>query len=461
MTDFEPNDIRDKHEEIRNQEGIDFENLKWYAVGGQVRDSLLGEEVEDFDFVVVEATEEEMIERGFHKIEAQSFPVFHDNHQNEFALARTEKNTGDGYHDFEVETENVSLEADLRRRDLTINSIAMRPGKQDYHFPLLNNFEEDEIRPEQPINPVKDLDEKVLRHTSSAFKEDPVRVLRLARFAARMPDFEIADETIEIAQLTAPKLEEVPGERIGDEIKKAMKQAEDPRRFWEVCMKVNALHIIAPELTKMRYISAGPEIYHGEDNLWEHTLMVLDEMAEIDLGNPEKMMMSLVHDIGKLKTYHEQNSGGHDKLGIELAEELAERWKLSNEYKEKMVDACKEHMRLFNVDPRQKNSMKESKVIHLVERLDHAKGATQEELLDLAKADNRGRETKNRTADAAFERITERLEMAREAVETVDAQYVADQRDKEIEDFDGEALGQTITNDRVHYMKKLQKEADK
>jgi len=458
--DFEPHDIRPKHEEIRNQDGIDFEDLKWYAVGGQVRDSLLGKEVEDFDFVVTEETEEEMLERGFHKIDAQSFPVFHDNQQNEFALARTEKNTGDGYHDFEIETDEVSLEADLRRRDLTINSIAMRPGKQDYHFPLIGNFEEDEIRPQRRIDPIRDLDEKVLRHTSQAFKEDPVRVLRLARFAGRMPDFEIADETIEIAQLTAPKLSEVPGERIGDEIHKAMKQSEDPRRFWEVCMKVNALHVIAPELTKFRYISAGPEEHHGEGDLWTHTMMVVDEMSEIDPKNHDKLMMALVHDIGKLETRNEKNTGGHDKLGVELAEELAEKWRLSNEYKEKMKDACREHMRIFNVDPQQESSMRESKVIELVERLDGSKGATQKELIDLAKADNRGREADVEVDDSTFDRIEERLELAREAIETVDAQYVADKRDKEIDDFEGEALGQTITNDRVHYMKQLESDSN-
>jgi tRNA nucleotidyltransferase (CCA-adding enzyme) len=445
--------------EIINNIPQDTENLKVYSVGGAVRDSLLGEDYDDIDFVVVEESEESMKERGFHKIDAQSFPVFHDERGNEYSLARREKSTGDGYHDFEVETEQVSLEADLRRRDLTVNSMCCEIDSQNYHFPLMNNFDEDRIRPEQPINPIKDLDQKVLRHTTQAFREDPVRVLRLARFAARKPEFEIADETIELAQATSARLEDVPGERIGDEIHKAMKQAENPRRFWEVCMEIRALHIIAPELVQMRYVSAGPEEHHGEGDLWTHTLMVLDEMAEIDVGNHDKMMMALVHDIGKLKTYNEENTGGHDKLGVEIVEDLVERWRLSNEYEEKMKDACREHMRVFNVDPGQESSMRESKVIELVQRLDGSKGATQEELIDLAKADNRGRDAEVEISDSTFGRIEERLEKAREAVETVDAQYVADQRDKEIDDFDsGEALGQTITNDRVHYMKKLQGE---
>lgn len=459
MTEFEAHDIRPKHEEIQNQEDIDFEDLKWYAVGGQVRDSLMGNEVNDYDFLVVEEDEETMEERGFTKIDAQHFPVFHDNHQNEFALARTEKSTGEGYHDFETTTENVSLEADLRRRDFTINSIAMKPAQQDYHFPLIGNFQEDNVRPEIPINPVKDLDEKVLRHTTEAFSEDPVRVLRLARFAARFPDFEIADETIEIAQATAGKLDSVPGERIGDEIHKAMKQSEDPRRFWEVALETRALHVIAPELHRMRYISAGPDEHHGEGDCWTHTMMVLDEMAEIDLGNHDKMMMALIHDIGKLETSQNPNTGGHDKEGVEYAEKLCKRWRLSNEYKEKMKDACKEHMRIFNVDPEADNAMKESKVIELVKRLDHSKGASQEELIDLCKADNRGREAESPVDEECFNRIEQRLEIARRAIETVDAQYVADERDKEIDDFDsGEAVGQTITNDRVHLMKEMEGE---
>jgi len=185
--------------------------------------------------------------------------------------------------------------------------------------------------------------------------------------------------------------------------------------------------------------------------------MVLDEMNEIANGDHDKTMMALIHDIGKLETRNRANTGGHDQAGIEIAETLAERWRLSNEDKEKMKYAGREHMRIFNVDPEADNSMKESKVIKLVDRLDHAKGATQEELIDLAKADTQGREAENMYDMAGFDRIEARLENAREAIETVDAQYVADQRDKEIEDFDGENLGDIILQDRVRLMKQLEK----
>jgi len=184
--------------------------------------------------------------------------------------------------------------------------------------------------------------------------------------------------------------------------------------------------------------------------------MVIEEAHLLQPNSVELLLMALVHDIGKVKTQDEDNTGGHDKLGVELVEKFAENLKLSNDLTEKLKDASREHMRIFNVDPFQEHSMRESKVIQLVQRLDGSKGATQEELVNLAMADNFGRIADNNVDLTAFERIDHRLELAREAVEKVDAQYVADERGKEIEDFEGPNLGQTLLNDRVHYMKKLQ-----
>lgn len=182
MTEFEPHDIRPRHEEIRNQDGIDFENLKWYAVGAQVRDSLLGKTPENYEYVITEADKEELLERGFTHTEGQHFA---DSLGNVFVLAE-----GDN-----------SLEAYLRQRPFTINSIAMKPGEQDYHFPLMNNFEEDDDRPEQPINPVKDLDEKIIRHTTNdAFKQLEDKEERIEEMKEKFPEFEVADETKEIRQ---------------------------------------------------------------------------------------------------------------------------------------------------------------------------------------------------------------------------------------------------------------------
>jgi len=442
-------ELLEKCREILKENTQDTENLEAWVVGGAVRDDMLDKEPKDFDFVVIDETKQSMKKRGFNKIEAQSFPVFQDSLGHEYSLPRTEKSTGKGYHDFKIQTENVSLEEDLNRRDFTINAIARRisDGVYDYPVAVEDNYQ---------AHAVKDLKEGTIRHITEAFEEDPVRIMRMARFASRLPDFEISPQTQLIAIENVDKLGNVPGERIGEEVHKAMKQAEEPTRFWDVLKKSGALEVIAPKLDELSEVSAGPEKHHGEGDAWTHTMMVMEEMQEIDANNHDKLMMALVHDIGKVETRNEENTGGHDKLGEPLAENLAENLRLSNEYKEKMKDACREHMRIFNVDQMQKHSMRESKVIELVERLDHAKGATQEELIDLAKADNRGREAEVPVDLSSFDRIEERLGAAREAINTVDAQYVADQRDKEIDDFDGEALGQTITNDRVHHMKKLQ-----
>lgn len=231
-------DIRDLHQEIRNQEKVDFEGLKWYAFGEQVWKSLKGREPEKHEFLVVEESAEEMTERGFKQQEQN---VFQDSKGYTFYLAE----------------ENQSLEGFLRRQSFTIQSIAMSPGEQDYHFPFLNNFEEDEVRPEQPINPVKDLDNNVLRHTEAESFTDN---FALADFAARLPEFDIAEETIEQAQLNAPNQD-----------KNTLEEKDSPR-YWQVLMDTNTLHSVFPALTKLRYLQDDEG-----NNLWK---VFKDELEE-------------------------------------------------------------------------------------------------------------------------------------------------------------------------------------
>jgi len=170
-------DIRDKHERIRNQDGLDCEDLDWYAVGQHVRDSLLGRDPKEFEFAVIDESVESMKERGFTHVEGQ---VFTD---------------GNG-HLFEVAEENDSLEAFLRGKDFTVNAIGMTPGEQNYHFPLMNNYEEDDDRPEKPIDPIKDLDEKVIRHTTNeGFEQLDDAEVRLEMMKDKFPEFSVADET--------------------------------------------------------------------------------------------------------------------------------------------------------------------------------------------------------------------------------------------------------------------------
>jgi tRNA nucleotidyltransferase/poly(A) polymerase len=170
-------DIRDKHDRIKNQEGLDFEGLDWYAVGQQVRDSLLGREPTEFEFAVIDESVESMKEKGFTHVDGHRFT------------------DGNG-HLFEVAEGDDSLEAFLRGKDFTINAIGMTPGEQNYHFPLMNNYEEDDDRPEKPIDPIKDLDEKVIRHTTNqGFEQLDDAEVRLELMKDNFPDFSVADET--------------------------------------------------------------------------------------------------------------------------------------------------------------------------------------------------------------------------------------------------------------------------
>lgn len=431
-------DLLEKHRKILFENTVDFKNLDWYAVGGQVRDFLRGETPADLDFVVVGETPESMEERGFQKIEAQSFPVYLDDKGNEFALARRERSTGDGYHDFECDVDEVSLMEDLERRDFTVNSLAMTPGKMEFHG------KQDWL---------KDLHNRVFRHTSDAFVEDPVRVLRLARFAARFPSWTIADETKELAEELAPKLESVPGERIKEEVLKGFEQAENPAIFIAVLREIGAGEYVFGEFGfgDLLSASAGPDEYHEEPSLYEHllqTVVSLDVMGSAENGY--EYLMCFLHDVGKL-----DHAQGHDKKGVKYVDSIADKWKLSNELRSKLIDACRLHMRVHYIDPEDDNCMREAKVIRLVQHLDSDKGINEGELLRLAEADSRGRFPAVYNHEK-IERIRDRLALAREAVGKVDAEYVVESRDASIEDYEGEAIGQMIENDRIHYMKHLE-----
>lgn len=310
-----------------------------FLVGGAVRDALLGLESNDLDFVVVGETAESMVDRGFEDIEASSFPVFHDSDHQEWALARTEEKTGDGYRGFEVSTDSVSLSEDLKRRDLRMNAMAL--------FPFTPNvLHDDDMIYSDRLNPVwavhdphdgvEDLENGVLRHTSDAFAEDPLRALRCARYAARFAvptdeavlsgsttwnhsthkfvfddgsrsGFRVADETMDMMRQVAPELNRMSRDRIGDEFKKAMEQSRRPSRFFEVLRDSGALAVLWPELDRGAVIKAGPERHHEEGSTLDHTLMCIDRMdrlcreRNIDGRDRVRRLFAILgHDIGKV-----------------------------------------------------------------------------------------------------------------------------------------------------------------
>jgi methionine--tRNA ligase beta chain len=280
-------------------------SVRAYLVGGAVRDTLLGRSVGDRDFVVIGETPENMLAAGFMPVGGE-FPVFlHPKTKEEYALARTEKKHGKGYHGFVFyAAPDVSLKDDLRRRDLTVNAIA-----QDENGKLID-----------PWGGINDLTAKVLRHVSPAFSEDPVRLLRVARFAATLPDFSIAADTMALMRHMVQRGEaaNLTAERVWRELARGL-TAACPARMIEVMNDCGLLEVILPEVAALRGVPERRD-YHPEGETYIHTLMVLDAAADLHLSAAE-CFAALVHDIGKAQTPatilpshhgHECDRGGTD-----------------------------------------------------------------------------------------------------------------------------------------------------
>ena len=243
--------------------------MQIYMVGGAVRDGLLGRPVSDRDWVVVGATPEQMAALGYLPV-GRDFPVFlHPETREEYALARTERKSGRGYRGFVVQTSpDVTLEEDLARRDLTINSIAVSADQASAggHF--------------DPYNGQRDLQNRVLRHVTDAFREDPVRILRVARFAARFTDFTIAPETMALMceMVQAGEADHLVAERVWQELARGLME-EKPSRMFEVLRACGALAVVLPEVDRLWGVPQRAD-YHPEIDTGVHTMMVLAMAAQ-------------------------------------------------------------------------------------------------------------------------------------------------------------------------------------
>lgn len=347
--------------------------MEIYVVGGAVRDDLLGLPIKDRDFVVVGATPEHLIAQGYKPV-GKDFPVFlHPDSHEEYALARTERKTGHGYHGFVCHASpEVSLEQDLARRDLTINAMA-----RDAQGRLVD-----------PFDGYGDLRRRRLRHVGPAFSEDPVRILRIARFAARFTDFAIADETMDLmcAMVAHGEADHLVPERVWQEIAKGLMEKR-PSRMIAALRDCGALARLLPELDALFGVPQ-PAQHHPEIDTGEHIKLVVDLAASMEASLPVRYA-GLLHDLGKGLTPPSlwPKHHGHDAAGVSLAERLSCRLRAPSECRDLAVLASRFHIVLH-----QGPQLRPKTVIKVLTHTDGFRRPERfKQLLQVAECDARGR----------------------------------------------------------------------
>jgi tRNA nucleotidyltransferase (CCA-adding enzyme) len=403
---------------------------KTYLVGGAVRDALLGLQPHERDWVVVGRTPEQMIDQGFKQVGA-SFPVFlHPDNGEEYALARTEKKEGHGYHGFNVDFHpGVTLEEDLQRRDLTINAIA-----QDEDGKLID-----------PYGGQLDVEKRVLRHVSDAFIEDPLRVLRVARFAARFAPFgfTVHESTMALMQeiTGSGELEHLAAERIWREFEKAL-SADKPSEFVSVLRECGALQLLLPEVNALFGVPQ-PEKYHPEIDTGVHTLLALDQAATLSAGNSTVVFAVLLHDLGKGITPKNElpSHRGHEAHGVAMVDEVCLRLKAPNALHDLARKVCARHLECHRI-----LEARPATVLRLLENIDVFR---QPQILPLfllaCEADYRGRKD---LQDRSYPQ-GERLRNAYRAAVDIRA------RDLDLEGVSGPAVGEKLRQARIKAIKDL------
>jgi tRNA nucleotidyltransferase (CCA-adding enzyme) len=350
--------------------------MKTYLVGGAVRDRLLGLAVKDRDYVVVGATPDDLLHAGYRPV-GKDFPVFlHPQSGEEYALARTERKTGRGYHAFAFDTSAaVTLEEDLQRRDLTINAIA----------------EDDDGTLIDPFGGVRDLEAKLLRHVAPAFAEDPVRVLRVARFAARFAarGFRIADETLALMRemVIAGEVDHLVPERVWAETHKALSE-RTPSAFLRALRDCGALAILFPQIDALYGVPQRAD-YHPEVDTGIHTELVVDMAAQLAPGNALIGWCALVHDLGKALTPADvlPRHIGHEHGGLTPIVALCTKLKVPSDYATLALAVCKLHLLAHTAF-----ELRPATILGLFEQLDAFRRPERvEQFLLVCEADKRGR----------------------------------------------------------------------
>ncbi|WP_153915303.1 multifunctional CCA addition/repair protein [Shewanella sp. TC10] len=397
--------------------------MKIYLVGGAVRDALLTLPIKDKDYVVVGGSVEEMFDLGFSQV-GRDFPVFlHPKTQQEYALARTERKSGQGYGGFSCEAnKEVTLEQDLLRRDLTINAMA-----QDDAGTIFD-----------PYNGQRDLELRLLRHVSDAFVEDPLRVLRVARFAARFAHlgFDIADETIALMKQISEsgELDYLTPERVWQELEKAL-STKHPEVFFQQLRKCGALKVLFPEIDAL-YGVPQPEKWHPEIDSGIHTMLVLQSAAQLS-DKKTIRFAAAVHDLGKAITPKElwPKHHGHGQKGLSVIKKLCQRIKVPNEYKELALLCSDQHQNIHNA-----RELRAETIIKIFDKGDFwRKPQRLDDLLICCHADIRGRTG----FEAAEYPQSDYLKHCYQLAKDIDVQQIIS------EGFRGAEIKQQLSNRRV------------
>jgi len=400
--------------------------MKTYLVGGAVRDALLGIAGADRDWVVVGATPEAMRAQGFAPV-GRDFPVFlHPDTREEYALARTERKSGRGYHGFVFQTSpEVSLEQDLARRDLTINAIA-----QDHDSGALID----------PYGGQADLQAKVLRHVTDAFREDPVRILRVARFAARFADFTVHADTLRLMQdmVRAGEAHDLVSERVWQELSRGL-MTERPSRMFDVLRACGALRVLLPEVDRLWGVPQRAE-HHPEVDTGVHVMMVLDMAARMQAPLAVRWAC-LMHDLGKATTPSDMlpRHIGHEGRSVKLLQDVCTRLRVPTDCRDLAEVVAREHGNIHR-----SGELNASAIMRLLSRCDAIRQPERfARVLQACEADARGRLGFENTPYPPASRLDQALQAA-QAVATADLATQAAQ-----EGLKGLQIGERIETARA------------
>jgi tRNA nucleotidyltransferase (CCA-adding enzyme) len=415
--------------------------MKVFVVGGAVRDALMGQSVNDRDWVVVGSTLEAMTAQGYVPV-GKDFPVFlHPKSREEYALARTERKTARGYKGFAVQAApDVTLEEDLARRDLTLNAMAV-PEALAHEPP--NTWAGHIV---DPYGGQRDLQAKVLRHVTGAFAEDPVRILRLARFAARFADFSVAGDTMALMRQMVEdgEVDHLVPERVWQELAKGL-MASKPSRMFEVLRECGALRVLLPELDRLWGVPQRPE-YHPEVDTGVHMMLVMNMAAQ--LHTPLAVRVAcLFHDLGKGSTPADvlPRHIGHENRSVKLLLKVCERLRVPSDCKELAEVVAREHGNIHR-----SGDLNAEALMRLLERCDAIRQAERfERVLQACECDARGRLG---FADATYPQA-KRLLQAQQAALSIETAPIAQAAAQA--GLKGPQIGEQITQARVQAIRQV------